>query len=537
MRSIVFLLVSSLLSFTFKAQLSERFISNTTSTLTNWDPVRGEWLAQSIVAISKQSNIPDRMFPEEATPFEILNLVPINIREQLNQNLQSEVNRQSTEWNRVNLLFKHLDCSRTNGRSYGDPHLRSFDGATYSFQTVGEFLLARSIHGHLDVQTRQKAQGANFSLNSAVAMNVAGDRLTFYADDTPDNINRPFRLEGEAIQMQGRTYFLPKGGTIRLEGRNYIITWPTGERVFVDKNMTANNGFSNVTVDIFRCDQNEFEGLLGNNNQIAGDDFNGRNNQTLSASSSAARVFGGSEFNSLSEKMREEQLNFIAQEFADQWRLTQNTSLFEYAPGRDTEFYTNRNFPRVHYSVMDLPIAKRDAAEKRCRDRGVLESEMNGCIFDNGFLDIAPSPLPTPTEPFANLTLKPLRSRKLNNNNISWHDPHNQPLPIVTNNTNVNDSKPERELKPTEKPEKENIQNEKPERSPNEKPERENSSVEVPSKTPVSGGTIQVTKPAGSVKPSGVKPTPSVSPASKPVQTKPVQTKPMQTPSVKPGKG
>jgi hypothetical protein len=468
------------------------------------------------------------MFPEEATPFEILNLVPSNVREQIQQDLQAEESKQSQEWNRVNVLFRHTTCGRTNGRSYGDPHLRSFDGANYSFQTVGEFLLTRSTNGHLEIHTRQEPQSADFSLNTAVAMNVGGDRLTFYTQDTPDNSNLPFRLDGFPIQLQGRAFFLPKGGTVRLEGRNYIVTWPTGERVFMDKRITGRNSFTNVTVEIFRCDQNEFEGLLGNNNQSSLDDFNGRNNQSLSASSMAAQTFGGREIQSISNAMHKEHLNFIARDYADQWRIDNQNSLFEYAPGRDTEFYTDRSFPRTHHSVFDLPNDRRDVAARRCREMGVIESEMNGCIFDNGFLDISPNPIPSPTDPFANMQLKPLGSRRLNNNNFSWHDPNNPPLPIEQP-YGSNTTKPEREPIRTDKPERENV--------PSEKPERENMPVEKPEKTPdATEKPVNIRVPAS--KPIESKPVSKPSTPQKPVEVKPSVSKPINTsPAVKPGKG
>jgi hypothetical protein len=54
--------------------------------------------------------------------------------------------------------------------SYGDPHLITFDGYRYSFQTVGEFILAKSSDRVFEVQTRQSPVNRSLSLNSAVAM-------------------------------------------------------------------------------------------------------------------------------------------------------------------------------------------------------------------------------------------------------------------------------------------------------------------------------------------------------------------------------
>ena len=42
--------------------------------LTKWDPIRGEWLASSLVAMSSNQIIPDRTFPEDLTPVDMLRI-------------------------------------------------------------------------------------------------------------------------------------------------------------------------------------------------------------------------------------------------------------------------------------------------------------------------------------------------------------------------------------------------------------------------------------------------------------------------------
>ncbi|MCF8202745.1 MAG: hypothetical protein K9J18_06670, partial [Crocinitomicaceae bacterium] len=196
--------------------------------LERWDDVRGAWLALAIQALAAKQAIPDRTFPEDFTPYEMLSMMPAKERQDLrqmvleNQRVASASNSQTTDYGIFAALLEHSFCSRTYGRSYGDPHLKSYDRATYSFQTVGEFVLSKNTNGLFEVQTRQRAQDENFSLNAAVAMNIAGDRLCFYAAEKPDDIQQtPLRLNGQPIQLQGRSYYLPHGGVIRLDGRNY----------------------------------------------------------------------------------------------------------------------------------------------------------------------------------------------------------------------------------------------------------------------------------------------------------------------------
>ena len=53
--------------------------------LTKWDPIRGEWLASSLVAMAHKEAIPDRTFPEDLTPVDMLRLVPESNRTIINQ--------------------------------------------------------------------------------------------------------------------------------------------------------------------------------------------------------------------------------------------------------------------------------------------------------------------------------------------------------------------------------------------------------------------------------------------------------------------
>lgn len=150
MKKNIYIFSVLLVNFTAIHAQSERFSKDfepIRSELTKWDPVRGEWLASSIVAMSKKEAIPDRTFPEDFTPAEMLRLVPQPTRNAVEQtattNLQNATETDRNQWNTVASVVSRPSCKPTIGRSYGDPHLSSFDGASYSFQTVGEFVLAK----------------------------------------------------------------------------------------------------------------------------------------------------------------------------------------------------------------------------------------------------------------------------------------------------------------------------------------------------------------------------------------------------------
>lgn len=464
--------------------------------LISWDAVRGEWLSSSIKAYAENKEIPDRTFPEDFTPFEMLSLLPDtkrrNIQEIALRNASNTASTEQQSWNQIHTLVNHTFCSWINGRSYGDPHLVSFDNATYSFQTVGEFVLAKSKKHGFEIQSRQRAQSDNFSLNSAIAMNVGGDRLCFYGDERPDENINSFRLNGEPIQLQGRTYYLPKGGVIRLEGNNYIVNWPSGERIVMDKRGIGSNTFVNISVSVFRCDLGAFEGLLGNANGIIDDDFNQRNTGRTIPVYAAFSSFGNQAMQQMTQNAEREYLAFLAKDFADEWRLTDNNTLFDYGFGQSTLSFTDRSFPRVHYTVSDLSSGQQASARQRCLDMGIPNNELGGCIFDMGHLNITPNPMPTPSNPTSGAILNKIERPKLNNNQHTFAEGkeiggNGNALPIA--NPNSNDG-----AKPTsDRP--------KPSKELEYKPVR----VSPTPKNPVSPKPSSPVKPGGIVKPGGMK--------------------------------
>ena len=102
-----------------------------------WDPIRGEWLASSLEAMSKNEPIPDRTFPEDFTPAEMFRIVPASnqdfIRNQAQTNSRVAIEGTTyPQWDRLNNIVSRPNCKPVVGRSFGDPHLVSFDNQNYS---------------------------------------------------------------------------------------------------------------------------------------------------------------------------------------------------------------------------------------------------------------------------------------------------------------------------------------------------------------------------------------------------------------------
>jgi hypothetical protein len=450
-KSILFLVGFSFLFKLSIAQTPSPAFAPIQDYLQRWDDIRGAWLAAAIQALALNSSVPDRTFPEDFTPYEMLTMIPAKERQDLrqmvleNQSVGPPPGSQLSDIGLFTAMLEHSFCSRNFGRTYGDPHLKSFDRATYSFQTVGEFVLSKNMNGLFEVQTRQRAQDDNFSLNAAVAMNVAGDRLCFYAGEKPDDIQQtPLRLNGQPIQLLGRSYYLPHGGVIRLDGRNYTIAWPTGETTVIDVRSAGSRGFVNVTVGVFDCDRNLYEGLLGNNNGFADDDFNSRTNMPrpnniAALSIASAYAFDSREASQLNSFAEQEFQAYLAKNFAEDWRVTDLTTLFDYRPGTNTASYTDRSFPRIHMNIAQMNAQSREQARQRCLQMGVPSDELGGCIFDQGYLNIPPNIPPTPNIPAPTTTvLNKVERPALNNNAHAFSEgkyPSNRPQTIGKPNT------------------------------------------------------------------------------------------------------
>lgn len=280
------------------------------------------------------------------------------------------------------------------GDSHGDPHLRTFDGQRWSFQAVGEFVTTRNPAGGFEVQTRQEpvAQSRRVSVNTAVAMDVAGDTVQVAQAGRTGVAQHELTLMINGTPRPIGPVRLPAGGEVELadglRGPIVVVSWPDGS---VATAIAVGRGGIRITVEPAPDHAGALEGLLG--------DFDGDPANDVGPA-------GG-------QPLAELEFDLLYPELADSWRVDEQTSLFTYAPGTGPQTYADRSFPDADVAVDELP--NREAAEALCRRAGVSDPQVLAtCTLDvaltgqadfaaaaaasQAFVAAVPSEVPPPTE-------------------------------------------------------------------------------------------------------------------------------------------
>lgn len=279
------------------------------------------------------------------------------------------------------LVYRYGDGCTTNssldlcrpGGGWGDPHLTTFDGIAYDFQSAGEFVIVEATAGSpFTIQGRQRPWGGSNSVTvyTGVVAAVGADRVALFTDRSP-----ALWVNGSPVTLGiNQVLGLPHGGRVyrRAQGNRYVVAWPAGERLVADVNATA---YMNLQVLLPSSRQGQVQGLYGNYNGSRQDDFALRDGSQLPQPLSFSEMYGP---------------------FAESWRITQDESLFDYLPGETTDTFTIRPFPGSPAYVATLPPAQRAAAAAVCNGVGANNPALfEGCVVDvattgdTGFADTA----------------------------------------------------------------------------------------------------------------------------------------------------
>ena len=246
--------------------------------------------------------------------------------------------------------------------SHGDPHIRTVDGVEYDFQADGEFILLTGIG--MELQARQKAINTAIALgpdehtgltscisvNSAVAVRIFNngitDRVTYQPNlnGQPDPEGLQLRVNGELVALDNLPMRLPSVGRIERTSAEHGIqvTLPGGRdrTIIVTPTWWERQSTWIMNIDMRRI--RATRGLMG----------------SIAPNNWLPAMPDGKLLGSMPIDLNE-RFNQLYREFGDAWRVTDETSLFDYADGTSTADFTHRDWPRGEGGDCAAPLPGR----------------------------------------------------------------------------------------------------------------------------------------------------------------------------------
>jgi Ca2+-binding RTX toxin-like protein len=243
------------------------------------------------------------------------------------------------------------------GAAFGDPHLITHDNVFYDFMAAGEFVLSRATEGPaFEVQARFVAISSAISVTDAMATTVDGVEVSVQRGPGGSSV---LRLDGAVVSLAngGRIEVGDSGGSVTRSGRELTIENGNGDRVEVSS-FGSFTGFLNVAViPAGNRAPGALEGLLGNDNGIAGDDFQLADGTVLTTPLPTGVLYGA---------------------FADSWTIAVDDSLL---PGEREDYAA----PGRIITIDSLPPDLRARAEQAVDELGIT----NPILRDAAILDFA----------------------------------------------------------------------------------------------------------------------------------------------------
>jgi len=264
----------------------------------------------------------------------------------------------------------------------GDPHITTVEGIHYDFQSAGEFVALRDGDG-MEIQTRQtpiptaSVVGNAYtglttcvSLNTAVAARVGSHRVSFEPNvsGVPDPSGLQLRVDGNLTTLPAYGLDLGSGGRVASSpGGGIEIDFPDETVLIVTPGWWASQELWYLNVDVFQTPA--VQGIMG----------------IRAPGSWLPALADGS---SLGPKPAALHDRFVElnEKFADSWRVTDKTSLFDYAPGTSAATFGAAGWPPENPPCVlphTTPVKPVSAAVARELCRAVTTKNRNAdCVFD-----------------------------------------------------------------------------------------------------------------------------------------------------------
>lgn len=254
-------------------------------------------------------------------------------------------------------------CGPGCGGSNGDPHLRTIDGWRYDLMAAGEHVLLRSPDGTVEIQARQEPpdEGSGVTLNTAAAARVNGHRVAFYVAAGAPSV----RVDGAAIDASAvGSADLGAGARLSAYQRGFELEFPDGTKVWA---LSLGKWGINLLVLPSAALRADGVGLLANVPRDAG--------LRVPALPDGSRL--------PSPANDHERYELLYGRFAPAWRVTAETSLFDYEAGESTDGFALPGFP-AEAAVRTLEqLTPGELEQARTACAGVGDAELQeDCVYD-----------------------------------------------------------------------------------------------------------------------------------------------------------
>ncbi len=279
----------------------------------------------------------------------------------------------------------------------GDPHITTADGIHYDFQGAGEFIALRDADG-VEIQVRQGPIATTFnpgadahdglatcvSLNTAVAARVGTHRVTIQPNisGVPDPSGLQLRVDGVLTTLGANGIDLGSGGRIVKSsvGDGFEIDFTNGTVLSVMPLFWTSQGKWYLNVDVFRTPS--MDGITG---AAVGTPATGGIMGAIMPGSWLPALPDGASMGPMPAALHQRYVD-LYQKFGNAWRVTDETSLFDYASGTSTATFTLKTWPleKPPCVIPEVTSVKPLApllAQRLCR--AVTDKNMNAnCVFD-----------------------------------------------------------------------------------------------------------------------------------------------------------
>jgi hypothetical protein len=300
-------------------------------------------------------------------------------------------------WSTQIANFKFPGCP--GSADHGDPHLTTTNGIHYNFQGAGEYVALRSTDG-LEIQTRQSPIATSFqpgadpydgvatcvSLNTAVAARVAGHRVTYEPNlsGVPDPSGLQLRVDGALTTLGPNGINLGSGGRIAQTSAagGIEIDFPDNHVLYVTPGWWASQTQWYLDVDLL---QTPPAYIAPENQAAAAIPTTGGLLAAITPPNWLSALPDGTSMGPMPDSVSQRYTD-LYNKFGNAWRVTDSTSLFDYAPGTSTSTFTTRSWPPLN-AACTIP-GKRpvqpttvSVAERAC-SVVTSKTEHANCIFD-----------------------------------------------------------------------------------------------------------------------------------------------------------